>query len=229
MAATEAVAPSLVWPFRKYFLPSNWAKWWVGYDWAGNLVDGKVPPTFANNGMIPPGSYVDSVNGITYVNGKGIYQWSESGGIYEVTDSEVVLFDKAVPDLRMAEAEVEAIELEAFAHEIPDLIYRASPTWKLFKNREATAAMQQFQESVDRIALGVKSPIPMRLNVNLPPPPDMPITVRMQNGNSIELLKRAGIFPAHQEEPAPKPKHLLHKKATVENIVRFVDDLQSKS
>jgi hypothetical protein len=51
------------------------------------------------------------------------------------------------------------------------------------------------------------------MRMPLRPAPDMPITAKMFNGNSIEMPR----------------KGLLHAKATVENIVRFVDDLQSKS
>ena len=204
VVATEAVAPSLVWPFRKYFLPSNWMRWWAGYDWAGNF----------QSGCIPPGSMVET-NGFTHL---------ANNGIYRVTDSEVVLFDKALPDLRLAEEYVEAIELEAFAKEIPDLIYKSSPTWKLFKSRERTAAMQQFQESVDRLTLEKT----MRLNVTLPPPPDMPITVKMEvdlEDRWRNLSKRERSTMIFEPE---NPKRIadIHTKATVENIVRFVDDLQ---
>jgi hypothetical protein len=193
VVATEAVAPSLIWPFRKYFLPSNWARW-IGID-------------FGYPGMIPPGSIIET-SGFTHVDRNGIWRVTDDG-------TQNIIWDKPIPDLKysLAEEYVEAIELEAFAKEIPDLIYKSTPTWKLFKDREATAAMQQFRESVDRISLGTKSPMPMRLD-------GIPVFDDRENLMTVHGIARDSV---------PKHKQLLHKKATVENIVRFVDDLQSKS
>lgn len=68
-----AVAPSLVWPFRKFFLPS--------------IIQPTLAETFAYNGTL-------------------------------------------------LESSIEAIELEAFAREIPDLLYRDSPLYSYLKSRK---------------------------------------------------------------------------------------------
>lgn len=164
VVATEAVAPSLVWPFRKYFLPSNWMRW-IGVD----------------VGCIPPGSLV-TTQGFTHLANNGIWQ---------VTDAEVTLFDKAIPDLYghgISEMAVEAIELEAFAKEIPDLIYKGTPTYELFKKR-ALMLNEDFPQSFTE-----KMRVPMR------------------------------ITPENPRRIAD-----IHAKATVDNVMRFIDDLQSKS
>jgi hypothetical protein len=190
VVATEAVAPSLVWPFRKYFLPSNWARWWIGLDWAGNL----------QTGCIPPGSLV-TTQGFTHLSNNGIWQ---------VTDAEVTLFDKTIPDLYghgISEEMVEAIELESFAKEIPDLIFKPTPMYKYIKSRrtievsemELAGARAHFNAGLDAIL--ADGDVPQSFT------------------NKVLGIPRQK-YPMH--------KKLLHKKATVENIVRFVDDLQSK-
>lgn len=104
------------------------------------------------------------------------------------------------------EAMVEAIELEHFKRQIPDLLRTESEFYKMIKLGDyrpsqltATAAIREMENRNRK-----------RVDILANWPEQVPL--RMANGNEIEM-----------------PRNLLHAKATPENIERWIDELVPKS
>ena len=140
---------------------------------------------------------------------------------------------------------IEAIQLEAFAKEIPDLLAHQSTVYSLFKKRpmvgisgtEFQNTMRTFKQGVDGILLGEGSGI----GYAIPPlgyrPSQLTATAAIRETENRNR-KRVDIL-ANWPEQVPlrmangneieMPRNLLHAKATPENIERWIDELVPKS
>lgn len=129
-------------------------------------------------------------------------------------------------------ADVAAVQLEQFAKEIPDLIFRDS-VYRYFKRRAAEAVLTNGIAFIDRNGVYTYNEDQQMIKIS-ETPMRMPLTlndedVRAMNAAYVNSdLIVTGVDPIEKSVTlAPAKRSLLHAPATPENIMEFIDGLES--
>lgn len=123
-------------------------------------------------------------------------------------------------------SDIQAIELEMYAKQIPDLIFRENVFYDMFTRRYAEAVLCNGITFVDRNGVYTYDENEKMVKIS-ESPMRIPLRSEMVVTKVDEIERTITLEPLQYLDANLKPSNLIHAPATPNNIMEFIDGLES--